>query len=62
VAVALAGLLTGAVPQPVRDEEHSADPGEHRAQCLRGGFLQAIGHLRDAHDSLSFLTCPRDRG
>ena len=37
-------------------------PALARAQRLRGGFLQAIGHLRDVHHSLTFLTCPRDRG
>ena len=42
--------------------EHLADPGEHRAQRMRRGLLQAIGDLRDAHVHPLFLRCARGAG
>jgi ferredoxin len=37
------------VPDPVRDEQNLADPGEHGPQRLCRGLLHAFGDLRDAH-------------
>src|SRR6266496_2424793 len=37
------------VPDPVRDEQNLADPGEHGPQRVCRGLLHAFGDLRDAH-------------